>query len=159
MKITSGVIASAMVFASAMGSANAACYEFTVSTATYVFNVTETAEGKNTLLAGIGYLPSEFSGVAIGGIVEFVSSSTPPGPKLLTINWVALGIETCLVSSAVSATGIPVGTGEVVCGTGSPQPITLLKLPCSSVPPPNAPASKGPGLLSLLHGSAGKVGQ
>jgi len=115
MKITSGVIASAMVFA-AVGSANAACYEFTVATATVVFNVTEIAEGKNTFLTGIGYVPSSLSGVAIGGIVDFVSSSTPPGPKLLTINWAVLG-ETCLISSALSANGGPVGTGEAVCGT------------------------------------------
>jgi len=161
MKITSGVIASAMVFASAMGSANAACYEFTLSAFTYVFNVTETAEGKNTFVAGIGYVPSILSGVAIGGIVDLVSSSPPPGPKLLTINWAALGSEICLISSAVSATGIPVGTGELICGTGgSPTAVTLLKAACSTVPPPNAPAAGNKQeLLSLLHGSAGKAAQ
>ena len=158
MKVISGVIASAMVFA-AVGIANAACYEFTLSTETFVFNVTETAEGKNTLLAGIGYVPSEISGIAIGGIVDFVASSPPPGPKLLTINWVLEGVEVCLISSAVSATGIPVSTGVAVCGT-SEQTITLVKAACSTVPPPNAPAAGNKQkLLSLLHGSAGKAAQ
>ena len=159
MKITSGVIASAMVFASATGSANAACYEFTYSGLTYVFNVTETAEGKNTFLAGIGYVPSILSGVAIGGIVDFVSSTPPPGPKLLTINWALAGEETCLISSAVSATGIPVSTGVIVCGTFETG-LTLVKAACSTVPPPNAPAAGNKQeLLSLLHGSAGKAAQ
>jgi len=159
MKITSGVIASAMVFAAATGSANAACYEFTQATLTYVFNVTEITEGKNTFLTGIGYVPSLASGVAIGGIVDFVASSTPPGPKLLTINWAALGIETCLISSALASNGAPVGTGEAFCGTGSPQAITLVKVACSSAPPPSAPAGNRQELLSLLHGSAGKAAQ
>ena len=116
MKIISGAIASATLFATAMRSANATCYEMTVSLRTYVFNVTGIAEGNNTFLMGIGYEPSFASGVVIGGIVDFVSSTTPPGPKLLTINWAVLG-ETCLISSALSANGGPVGTGEAVCGT------------------------------------------
>jgi len=158
MKITSGVIASAMVFAAAMGSANAACYEFTVSATTFVFNVTETAEGKNTFLAGIGYVPSAASGVAIGGIVDFVSSTPPPGPKLLTINWAVLGVETCLLSSALASNGAPVGSGLIIC-SGTPTTVTLVKAACSTVPPPNAPAGNTQGLLSLLHGAAAKAAQ
>ena len=160
MKIMSGVVASAMFFVTATGSANAACYEVVESTATLVFNVADIAEGKNTLLMGIGYHPGRFSGVAIGGIVDFVSNTPPPGPKLLTINWAPLGEETCLISSALSANGTPVpGTANFLCGTSSPIAVTLLKLPCSSVPPPSAPAGNNQGPLSLLRGSAGKAAQ